>query len=335
MRASGLTFLFLSRCRRLASDSKEPDMDKKERVINAIKGEKVDAVPSGFFMHFRHNTVEEHIRFFEETDSDIVKVMNEGKLSDGTEIFTVDEYLDYVKAFGWERYISQEVAFASEVLSAYKGTGFTLSTVHGVAVTAHKLMKGKGRDYKDNLARLVGFYREEPEKTLSALRLIAEKLSLLAFRFKEAGVDGTYYAAFGAEEGYFTDEEFSSVIMPLDREVLASGGYAFLHICRPASVLTRYKSYKDFVDVFNWSVNGSGVSLEEGRKLFGKTILGGLPNQTGPLVAGPEEDIAAQVRALVSSSGSTGFILGADCTIPTGTDTGRIRKAVEAARTVL
>lgn len=307
-------------------------MDKREQVLKVIRGEAAEAVPSGFFMHFKGNTVEEHISFFEETGSYLVKVMNEGRLSDGSELNTIDDYLGYVKAFNWKEYIEKEVAFASRVLSGYTGTGFSLGTVHGVAVTAHKMMKGKGLSYDYNLGRLVSYYRSYPEKTLSALRIIADNLSKLAEGFKREGVDGTYYAAFGAEKGYFTDEEFSEVIAPLDKEVLLAGGCPFLHICRPSSVLSRYEPYTDTAAVFNWSVNGSGLSLEEGRRLFkGKPLLGGLPNQKGPIVSGTEEEIRAAVKAVVDSYGRDGLILGADCTIPTGTELWRIRTAVEAA----
>ena len=58
-------------------------MTKRERVIAAIEGKKVDAIPSSFSLHFPKNqavgdeAVAAHLKFFKETDTDIVKVMNE------------------------------------------------------------------------------------------------------------------------------------------------------------------------------------------------------------------------------------------------------------------
>ena len=75
------------------------------------------------------------------------------------------------------------------------------------------------------------------------------------------------------------------------------------------------------------------MSLEEGRKMFpDAAVMGGLANRSGVLVEGTEEEIRQAVRKVVDGFGRTGFILGADCTLPTGIPVWRIRAAVEAAR---
>ena len=57
-------------------------INKKERVIAAVRGQKIDYIPVGLWMHFpaqmHHGdeAVKAHSRFFRETDSDILKVMN-------------------------------------------------------------------------------------------------------------------------------------------------------------------------------------------------------------------------------------------------------------------
>ena len=57
-------------------------MKKRDRVFAAIRGEEVDHVPCGFSLHFPHDrafgdaSVEAHLRFFKETDTDIMKIMN-------------------------------------------------------------------------------------------------------------------------------------------------------------------------------------------------------------------------------------------------------------------
>ena len=53
-------------------------MKKRDRVFAAIRGEEVDHVPCGFSLHFPHDcafgdaSVEAHLRFFKETDTDII-----------------------------------------------------------------------------------------------------------------------------------------------------------------------------------------------------------------------------------------------------------------------
>lgn len=54
----------------------------------AIAGREVDAVPSCFSMHFPkdrnsgENAVQEHLKFFQQTDTDILKLMNENLVPD-------------------------------------------------------------------------------------------------------------------------------------------------------------------------------------------------------------------------------------------------------------
>lgn len=63
-------------------------MKKRDRVFAAIRGEEVDHVPCGFSLHFPHDrafgdaSVEAHLRFFKETDTDIIKIMNENLVPD-------------------------------------------------------------------------------------------------------------------------------------------------------------------------------------------------------------------------------------------------------------
>ena len=58
-------------------------MTNKERVIAAIKGEKVDRVPASFSLHFPkeiakgESGVKAHLDFYRETGVDIMKIMND------------------------------------------------------------------------------------------------------------------------------------------------------------------------------------------------------------------------------------------------------------------
>ena len=83
----------------------------------------------------------------------------------------------------------------------------------------------------------------------------------------------------------------------------------------------------------NWGIYEAPFSLEEGKKLFpGTAIMGGLANRSGVLVEGTKEEIEDRVRQIIEENGKTGFILGADCTIPTEIEYWRVRAAAEAAR---
>lgn len=93
----------------------------------------------------------------------------------------------------------------------------------------------------------------------------------------------------------------------------------------------RYAGYPG--DLFNWDVHRAGLSLEEGRELFQKPILGGLDNH-GVLVEGSLEAIRQETQKIIEAMGKRGFMLGADCTVPGEIDWARLRAAVEAAAEV-
>ena len=61
---------------------------------------------------------------------------------------------------------------------------------------------------------------------------------------------------------------------------ISAGGTNILHICGYEGATNDIMYYTDYpADVINWAVELEGVSLSEGRQLFGgKTVLGGFEN---------------------------------------------------------
>ena len=159
----------------------------------------------------------------------------------------------------------------------------------------------------------------------------------LAAKYKELGLDGIYYAALGGEKHYFTDEEFSEMIEPFDKEILKASKEAgcinFLHMCKNNLNMKRYESYNSLADVVNWGIYETDFSLEEGRRLFpGTAVMGGLANRSGVMVEGTMDELKAEAKKVIRDYGKTSFILGADCTLPTEIPYDRIRAIAEAAR---
>ena len=74
----------------------------------------------------------------------------------------------------------------------------------------------------------------------------------------------------------------------------------------------------------------NSFSLEQGRELFRRPVLGGMNNK-GNLISGAPEEIASEAQGILRSFGQKGFMLGADCTVQGRIDVERIRLAVEAA----
>ena len=319
-------------------------MTKRDRVLRAIRKEPVDFVPSCFSLHFPKEKnsgeagVRAHLDFFRDTGADIAKIMNENLVpSPGMGSSFPEAYAD-VRAFDRDTdFIVDQIDFTKRILDGLDDEYFTLGTLHGICASALHPIERSGIDYEKARVLQLLSLREAEGTTLSAFNRIADGLCSLVEGYKEAGIDAIYYAALGGEPRWFSDEEFDKWIKPFDLKIMKAikeaGMYCFLHICKDGLNMQRYRDYASLSDVVNWGVYEVPFSLEEGRKLFpGCTIMGGLRNRSGVLVDGSAEEIREEVRSVINGFGRTGFILGADCTLATEQDMGRLRAAIEAAQ---
>ena len=319
-------------------------MTKRDRVLRAIRKEPVDFVPSCFSLHFPKEKnsgeagVRAHLDFFRDTGADIAKIMNENLVpSPGMGSSFPEAYAD-VRAFDRDTdFIVDQIDFTKRILDGLDDEYFTLGTLHGICASALHPIERSGIDYEKARDLQLLSLREAEGTTLSAFNRIADGLCGLVEGYKEAGVDAIYYAALGGEPRWFSDEEFDKWIKPFDLKIMKAikeaGMYCFLHICKDGLNMQRYRDYASLSDVVNWGVYEVPFSLEEGRKLFPDcTIMGGLRNRSGVLVDGRAEEIREEVRSVINGFGRTGFILGADCTLATEQDMGRLRAAIEAAQ---
>jgi len=314
-------------------------MDKLERVRKALAGEEVDYVPSGFWFHFPEKqsfgdeAVKAHLDLYEETDLDMLKIMNEYRYRPGFKI---------EKAADWRRLKPQRIKdshfqgyvdVVKKIADRLKGEVPLIATIHGVFASAfHCCMRPDETLDDDNL--LMKHLKEDPESVLIGFSAIAETLAALSQACLDAGIDGFYYATLGGEDYRFTEEEFLRFIKPYDLQVLdkisKESEFLLLHICSDKLRLPLYADYP--CNAANWAIHNCSYSLEDGRRIFKRTILGGLDDRSGVMVDGPEEKIAQAVKELIGGFGKKGFMLGCDCTLPTDIQKGHIRAAIKAAK---
>lgn len=317
-------------------------MKKRERVLAAIEGREVDCVPVGFSLHFPKGNergqvgADVHLKFFRETDTDIVKIMNENLVPDVGEIRRPEDW-DRIPVYSMkDDFMQNQLDLVKRILDQADPDAFMLGTLHGICASAiHPIEARYGYEAVREL--FCTHYREKKQPMVDAFKRISDGMCQLAAAYKELGVDGIYYAALGGERHYFSDEEFAELIAPLDRMILKAskdaGGKNFLHMCKDDLNMERYRSYGGLVDVVNWGVYETGFSLEEGRSMFpGTAVMGGLANRSGVMVEGTIEELKAEVKRIIRDFGKTSFILGADCTLPTEIPYERIRAIAEAAR---
>lgn len=319
-------------------------MTKRDRVLAAIQGKQVDYVPTGFSLHFPveeasgEKGVKAHLDFFKQTDTDIIKVMNENLVPYVGDIKTPEDWNKIPTYSLNDDFMKRQIEMAKAILDQADSDAFSIGTLHGICASGiHPIETRYG--YEGVRKLLCAHIRENKQPVIEALKRITDGMCQLAVKYKEIGMDGIYYAALGGEKHYFTDEEFAEVIEPFDKAILQAskeaGGINFLHMCKENLNLKRYEGYMDLVDVVNWGIYETDVTLEEGKKLFpNTTIMGGLANRSGVMVEGSIEQLQAVTKQIIRDYGKTSFILGADCTLPTEISYERIRAIVEATREI-
>ena len=316
-------------------------MTNKQRVLAAITGGEVDHVPASFSLHFPKKkahgdaAVQAHLDFFRETGCDISKIMNENLVPLAGELNTPEDW-DKVPAFDRTApFMQEQLKLVRNIMAGVPKDACVVATLHGICASAIHPFEGL-YGYVPIREKLCAHLRENSAPVVRALGRITAGLIDYARACLEMGVDGIYYAALGGERHFFTDEEFQAFIAPFDKEILSAirdaDGHTFLHICKEDLNMKRYESYGPLSDVVNWGVYETGFSLEEGRQLFpNSAIMGGLANRSGVLVDGTTQELTEAVQGVIASFGRKGFVLGADCTLPTEIPTERIATAVKAA----
>ncbi len=309
-------------------------MTKRERVLNAFHNQAVDKLPMGFWYHFSpdddfgQQTVEEHLRLYRDTDMDFIKVMCDGYFNyPNPFIETVNSADDWFRMTPMGEnspYIRRQVERAKAVVNA---VGKECCVFYNVFCPMSLMRFGTNEDI------LMGHLKRNELAVCHAFEVIAEDIkTLVRLLITEAGCDGIYYCVQNAEQFRFTEEEYRRIVRPAELNVLEYANSLsennILHCCGWAGDRNRIEVWQDYPSAaVNWAVYVEQLTLGEGKKFFGnRCVLGGFDNRkAGILYSGTKEEVQAEVEKIVAEAGTTGVIIGADCTMPSDVPTERFR----------
>lgn len=308
-------------------------MTKRERMETILRGEIPDQTPAGFWFHYPstysvQEMAEAHLDLYRRTDMDIIKIMQDFPYPIQGGVQTLSDWR-HVKVDGPDSSAFRKMAeTAQRIREGSKGEVMLFQTMFSPF---------KAADSAFGDALVMAHARENPRAVLEGVSALAEGLAEWAAAYLELGLDGIYYSAQFGEVGRFERTQWETLVKPSDLLVLervkAQGGRSILHICGEPEYdfRTHLDWFADYPgDLFNWSVKDNSFSLEQGRELFRRPVLGGMNNK-GNLISGAPEEIASEAQGILRSFGQKGFMLGADCTVQGRIDVERIRLAVEAA----
>ncbi len=310
-------------------------MNKRDRVTAALSGETPDRIPAAFWFHFTgentsgQNAINAHIDYFKQCGCDMMKIMSDSYFDYAASIevnTTADWYK--LKPLGTDHpFYAGQIARAREIAKEVKKDALVYYTVFA---PFSSIRSGYGN------ARVMQMLKEDPKAVLHALDVITEDTQMFMKALFDAGVDGIYYSVQGGEKNRLSVADYRKLITPSDKAALdyanTLGDLNILHCCGWAGDQNNLEDWKDYeAAAVNWAVYVEKMDINEGRAFFTnvRCILGGLDNTTnGVLYKGTDEEVKAEIRRLCEVNGNKGYMIGADCSIPSDTPYDRIRLAV-------
>ena len=296
---------------------------KRELVLKAFRGEPVDRVPVGFWHHFTNEdellvgfgnqaiiekNLAGHQAFLAEVEPDFIKLMSDGYFAYPNErlkkVQSIKELADIEPLGADHPWISEQVELVQKIRAGFTEDLIAIYNIFA-PVTYFKWLIGKVAGGDDIIA---DFLVEDAVLTKRVLDVIAQDIAALTERIiKEAGADGIYLSVQSIQDARVSAEDYKTFIAPSELAVLeaanAAGGVNILHICGYEGARNDVHLFTDYpAQVINWAVGPEGISLAEGRKLFGgRTVLGGFENgKDGLLYTGSQAAIQDETKRLIA-----------------------------------
>ncbi len=326
--------------------------NKKQLVLDALENRPAERVPVGFWFHYTQNemipasehpemrkeNLEGHKKFVSEFKPDFVKLMSDGYFFEPETAKFLRGVKSAKELYGLkpvsknDSWITDQISLVKELTSSFGSEVLTFYNIFAPATTFKWCIEGADK----TLAR---FIKEDKFAVLYALSVIARNTQAVAeAAISEGKADGIYLSVQSVQDASVGPDTYKEVISPSELSVLNSaisaGGKNILHICGYEGAKNNLSLFKNYpANAVNFASVVEGVTLADAKKIFGgKAVIGGFANTAdGILFTGTKEEVQAETRRILREAGRTGIILGADCTIPRGTDLHRLEWVREAA----
>lgn len=328
-------------------------MNKREWLLRVFSGEDAGHVPVGFWSHFLKGSemsgglqdpslieknLDGHRRYNETFHPDFVKAMSDGLFYRPMETFPdmhCAHDLAAVRPLKRDHpYFNACVDLAQQIRQIF---GDDILIYYNVPAPFHHIIKKyTGTTVMHALPSCI---TDDPAAFRTANdALVADMITLSERVMTEGTMDGIYLSLHN--DNVFTTEQYEEFIkdgeLALLRAVNTIHPYNIAHICGFAGRVNNFDVYKDYpAAVFNWSLHTTQLSIQKGKKFFDSCtcVIGGFDQIPGSLIhKGSREEIRRFVFDLLNINGSAGFVLGADCTIPSDTPAEHLIWARDACR---
>lgn len=309
-------------------------MNKRDVVLGLLDASRTpEYIPAAFFLHFDpayhcgEAAVLKHLEYFRSTGMDFIKIQYEHPFPRIPAIQTADDWgqMPFYKLDFFE----QPLRVVEGLMKAAKKDALVVQTLYSPFMCA-----GHAAGSEQVLTQHI---EENPETVKRGMEAVTESLRGFVRECIRLGVDGFYHSTRGGEAGRFGDPSlFDACVRPYDltlmKEIDQACDFNILHICDyrlPYASLDPYLDYPGDVVNCSLELTGRTVSAKEVVQKFQRPFMGGM-HRKGILATGTHEEIHAAVEAVCRKAPDR-FILGADCTVPSGIDWGNLRTAIDTA----
>lgn len=332
----------------------------KQEILKAFNNQPEDVVPVSFWHHFAKSefinaldhpevvdiNVNGHKKYVKAVKPDFVKSMSDGYFVtpslNGFGEKTIEDLQQIQPINVDDPWITQQQTLATKQKEAVGDRPIFYTVFSPITTLKWSLFDHDKEPLATGDKRFAELYLQNPEALKQALKKVALDIKKLVHAVLQTDIDGIYYSTQSIQDSRVkTIEFFHDVIEPIDLDVIAEinrgSQLNILHVCGFDGATNDLNWFKDYpLQVINWATHVDGLSLADGKKLFGnKPVLGGFGDTDKDLLYnGSKEEIQAEVKRLIAEAGTTGVIIGADCTIPRDTPEDHIRWAEEAVHQV-
>ncbi len=314
------------------------EMNKKERVDAALRGDLVDRVPASMWGHDfmrewnAQSLAEAMIENFTRYDWDYMKVNPRAsyhvedwgvKVRPSGEAYKapIIEDTPIKSASDWKRIrpLEPDQGTLGEQLHALQlinhGIGFDayfVQTIFCPLGVAKYLVGNKNEPVLQTI-------REDRAAMHAALQVITETFTTYAIACMEQGASGIFYATNGwATEGMLTVDQYREFGEQYDLEFLdgikSRSKFNILHNCGAPIYFDLLASYP--VQAINWAATLEGnPDLREGKMRSGKAVMGGVSEKT-TLKDGSPDEVREEVEKAIELTAGRHFLLAPGCSIP-------------------
>ncbi len=327
-------------------------MNKRERILAAVRGEAVDRVPIALWRHFPYvdqtaeGLAQAVIAFQEAYDFDLVKVTHTSgymaeawgaRLShlgndEGTRqyvrrpIHRPEDWHELRPLRVGEGILGRELAALSLIRRALGSEPFLLPTLFSPLTVAKQLA---GDLWLTHL-------REDPAALEAGLRTIAESCVAFGQACLQHGADGLFFATQLARYDVLDVSTYERFGLRYDLAVLEAlrpaSQLLLLHLHGQNPLFELVSRYQP--DIVNWHDRETSPDLVEGlRRLPRGAVSGGL-DRHGPIHVGSPAETAAQVVDTVRRVGGRRLVISTGCVLLTTSPPANIAAARQAVATL-